>query len=153
MAVPVRGHYEMEAYMNNQTKDQAAVIALIEEQQKKLPEYSTARMVGEQLKGIVMMDQDAAALLAEDLRVKGKGIADAEKKVKARADEIHKTQKGNGVAVPPWEAEDILRQFYGLPERRWGPGKENNSSGPSAQLPAKKAEPERVKVIDLTEFF
>lgn len=142
----------MEDCMNSTTKDQATVIALIEAQQKELPEYSPARMVGEQLKGIVVMDPDAAALLAEDLRVKGKGLADAEKKIKARADEIHKVQKG-GVAVPPWEAEDILRKFYGLPERAWGPGKENSPTGPSAQLPAKKAEPERGKIIDLSEFF
>ena len=155
--------------MNNQTKDQATVIALIEEQQKELPEYSPARMVGEQLKGIVMMDQDAAALLAEDLRVKGKGIADAEKKVKALADEREKVRKkekgGNGGAcVMPWEAEDILREFYGLPPRTWGPGKEQGPEGANSTAfggpppldrggSGKQPKPGAGKVIDLTDFF
>lgn len=139
--------------MHNTTKDQEAVIALIEAQQKDLPEYSTARMVGEQLKGIVMMDPEAAELLAHDLRKKGMEIRDAERKIKARADEIHKTQKGNGVAVPPWEAEDILRKFYGLPERTWGPGKVNPDSSPSALPPRRMTEEKAAEVINLTDFF
>lgn len=139
--------------MRNTTKDQETVIALIEAQQKGLPEYSPARMVGEQLKGIVMMDPDAAELLAQDLRKKGMGILEAEKKIKARADEIHKTQKGNGVAVPPWEAEDILRKFYGLPERRWGPGKVNPDSSTSAPPPLRMTEEKAAEVISLDDFF
>ena len=104
---------------------QARVVALIEKKQCEYVEYSPARMVGEQLKEIVFAEPASAELLEQDLQKKGMGLADAEKKIRARADEIHKNMKGRGgVAVPPWEAEDILRKFYGLPERTWGPGKE-----------------------------
>ena len=146
------------------TDKQLEAIRLIEEQQQELPKWSPVRMAGEQLKGIASMDPDAAELLAEDLRVKGKGIADAEKQIKKRADEYekerHATVKGSGaVCVMPWEAEDILREFYGLAPRTWGPGKEGatdrgaTSSGPSGHLPLKGKDSERGKVIDLTDFF
>ena len=122
---------QMEVTMN---ETQARVIAMIEEQKAKLPEWHPARMVGEHLKQIARDDPDDAALLAEDLRVKGKGIEDAEKKIKARADELEKVRRkekgGNGgVAVMPWEAEDILRKFYGLRERSWEPGGERTATG------------------------
>lgn len=145
----------------NETQKRA--VALIEEQQDKLPAYAPARMAGEQLKAIAIMDPDAAELLAEDLRVKGKGIEDAEKKIKARADKIHKTAKG-GVAVPPWEAEDILREFYGLAPRTWGPGKEQGPGGdPSTACGGPpplgrggfggQTNAGTGKVVDLTDFF
>ena len=145
---------------------QARVIAMIEEQQAKLPEWHPARMVGEHLKQIARDDPDDAALLAEDLRAKGKGIEDAEKQIKARADELEKVRKkekgGNGaVAVMPWDAEDILRKFYGLRERSWGPGKEAAEPGdgrtdchglrPRNDRNEGKA-PERGKLFDLADF-
>lgn len=148
---------------------QLEAIRLIEEQQQELPEWSPARMAGEQLKGIASMDPEAAELLAEDLRVKGKGIVDAEKQIKKRADEYekerHATVKGSGaVCVQPWVAEDILREFYGLPPRTWGPGKEQgpegaNSTAFGAPPPldrggsGKQPKPGAGKVIDLTDFF
>ena len=130
------------------------VNALIGEQQEKLPKYHPAQMVGEHLKQIAREDPHCAELLAEDLRVSGKGITDAEKQIKARADELEKIRRkeqgGNGgVGVMPWEAEDILRQFYGLPERTWGPDKED-----TAPTTAAKSSPqgEKGKIIDILDF-
>ena len=45
-------------------------------------------------------------------------LTEAEKKIRAWADEQHhKMRTENCVAVPPNVAEKILREFYGLPER------------------------------------
>ena len=44
-------------------------------------------------------------------------LPNAEKEIKAFADKRHKEIGGNCVGVAPWEAEDVLRKFYGLPER------------------------------------
>lgn len=139
---------------------QKHVLGLIESLQKSCPEYSPARMVGEQLKGIALAETESAELLDQDLQKKGMGLADAEKLIRARADEIHKTVKGNCVAVPPWEAEDILRKFYGLRERSRGPGKEpedrdTTSSGPSGSLPLKGKASQgegKGKLLDLADF-
>lgn len=131
---------------------QARVIALIEKKQCEYVEYSTVRMVGEQLKEIALAEPASAELLEQDLQKKGMGLADAEKKIKARADEIHKNMKGGGgVAVPPWEAEDILRKFYGLQARSRGPGKEKTSSA-APQRPAQN-DGTKGKLIDLADFF
>ena len=84
-------------------------------QQAKVVNRSAAWMVAEQLKDICRREPESAALIAKDLSVGGMGIVDAEKKIKAFADS-HKT--GNFSCVTPAEAEDILREFYGLPERK-----------------------------------
>ncbi len=137
---------------------QEKAIQAIQAQQVKLGEYSPARTVAEHLKAICRADPKCAEILLEDLRVTGKGIVDAEKQIKARADEIHKRMHGP-VSVPPWEAEDILRKFYGLPERCWGPGKEGEeeqdgtSCGPSGHLSLKGEVQKSGKIIDLADFF
>ena len=136
------------------TDKQEKAIAAIEAQQAKLGEYSPARMVGEQLKEICRAEPASAELLEQDLQKKGMGLTDAEKKIRARADEIHKNLKGRGgVAVPPWEAEDILRKFYGLKDRSRGPGKEEAILHPSpAATPSPQGEGSG-KIIDLADFF
>lgn len=88
------------------------VITEIEKQQKG-KEQTAPWMVGEQLKDIVRWEPISAELLAKDLTVSGMGIADAEKKIKDYAD---KHRKGTCAVVPPNVAEDILREFYGLPK-------------------------------------
>ena len=55
--------------------------------------------------------------------------------IKALADERHKTVKGNGAGVSPMEAEEIIRKFYGLPER--GAAQQKAAEG----------------VIDIADFF
>ena len=87
-------------------------IELIEQQQKKLEQNSAAWVVGEQLKDICRSEPASAALLENDLDKKGMDIADAEKQVRAYAD-THRY--GNFAFVSPKVAEDILREFYGLP--------------------------------------
>ena len=94
---------------------------------------------GEQLKDILREEPALAELVAQDLEKKDMSIAACERKIKARADEIHKTAKGSGVAVSPWEADGIIRKFYGLPER---------GEKPQPAAPQKQG-----GVIDLADFF
>lgn len=89
-------------------------VDLIEKQQKKVRERSAQWMVGEQLKDICRAEPMSAELLARDLEIEKMSIVEAEKKIKAFADG-HKA--GNTSCVPPVEADRILREFYGLPER------------------------------------
>ena len=87
-------------------------IKRIEEQQAKLKEGSPAWMVGEQLKDICRREPKSAELIAQDLQVEEMNLAAAEKKIKKWADG-HKT--GNFACVTPKKADEILREFYGLP--------------------------------------
>ena len=107
-------------------------IAAIEGQQPK--ERSAVWMVGEQLKDMVRGNESAAEILLTDLREnKEMTLAAAEKKIAERA---KKNKVGNCGCVTPAEAEDILREFFGLPGRE-----EEN--------PRRK---EERKVVDLADF-
>ena len=117
--------------MNYQTE----AIRAIEAQQAKVTARSPQWMVGEQLKDICRREPRSAELLAQDLKVEAMSITAAEKKIKAFADG-HKT--GNFSCVTPMEADNILREFYGLPE-------------PSVAPPPAADPPER-KIIDLSDF-
>lgn len=91
-------------------------------------------MVGEQLKDMIRGDEAAAALLLADLtQNKDMTLAAAEKKIAERA---KKNKVGSCGCVTPAEAEDILREFFGLPAR-----------GAAAEPKA-----ERRKVVDLADF-
>lgn len=90
------------------TTAQKAAIAAIESQQPK--NRGTVWCCGEQLKEICRREADSAALILEDVTQTGHGIADAEKKIREWA-------RGNGNAASPYEAEEVLRKFYGLKER------------------------------------
>lgn len=115
-------------------------IRRIEEQQPK--EQTTVWGVGEQLKDILRGEPHLAEIVLQDLENKSMSLTECEKKIKARADEIHKTANGTGVCVTPMEAEGIIRRFYGLPERgeriATAPGAPRNDGG---------------EVIDLADFF
>ena len=111
-------------------------LAAIERQQPK--EHTTVWGVGEQLKEILYYEPQLAGLVLADIGKKGMGLADCEKQIKARADEIHKTAKGSGVCVTPMEAEGIIRKFYGLPEK-------------SSEIRVQRSE--RAEVIELADFF
>lgn len=108
-------------------------IKKLREQQANVQARSPQWMVAEQLIDICRNEPKSAELIAKDLDVKEMSITEAEKKIKAFADE-HKT--GGFSCVTPAEADDILRKFYGLPER----GAENEDSAPAD------------KVIDLMDF-
>ncbi|OUN08428.1 MULTISPECIES: hypothetical protein [unclassified Flavonifractor] len=89
-------------------------IRKLREQQSKVKERSPQWMVAEQLIDLVRAEPRCAEILAQDLEVEAMSITEAEKKIKAYADG-HKT--GNFACVMPGEADRILREFYGLPER------------------------------------
>ena len=78
-------------------------------------EYTPVWGVGQQLKDILRADHTLEEIVDKDLEVKGMALADCEKEIKARADEISKAQKLKQVCIPPQEAEKIIREFYGLP--------------------------------------
>lgn len=86
-------------------------IQKLEQQQSTVKERSAPWMVAEQLKDICRQEPDSAELIAQDLENPEMGIVQAEKKIKAFAD-AHKT--GSFSCVTPSEAEEILREFYGL---------------------------------------
>lgn len=111
------------------------VIEKIEAQQGKVKEGSAPWVVGEQLKEICEREPESAALLDKDLDVEEMSIVNAEKKIKAYADK-HKT--GNFSYVSPQKAEEILREFYGLP----GKDAKNTST----------KEKKTTGVIDLNDF-
>ena len=107
-------------------------IAAIEGQQPK--ERSAVWMVGEQLKDMVRGNESTAEILLTGLREnKEMTLAAAEKKIAERA---KKNKVGNCGCVTPAEAEDILREFFGLPER-------GTAAAPQT---------ERRKVVDLADF-
>lgn len=87
--------------------------AKIAEQQKGNQQYSVIYQLGEQLKEICM-DARCAQLVAEDLENKSMSLKELEKKIAAFAS-AHKS--GNCGCCPPGEADRIIREFYGLPER------------------------------------
>lgn len=91
---------------------QEKAIAAIEAQQAKLEEDSTPWVVGEQLKDICRTEPCSAELIARDLEVEEMSIVAAEKKIKAFADG---RKKGNSSGVSGRKADQILREFYGLP--------------------------------------
>ena len=90
------------------------VYEMIEAQQKG-KENTAPWMVGEQLKDICRTDPTCEQIVAEDLKQEGMGLEACEKQIKAWADK--QKRKGNCVCVIPSVAEDIIRKFYGLPER------------------------------------
>ena len=65
-------------------------------------------VLGEQIKDIARADEYAARLIGEE--IEHRGILACEKEIAAFA-------KKHGGAVTNDEAEDIIRRFYGLPDR------------------------------------
>ena len=121
-------------------------IAAIEEQQAGVKARSAQWMLGEQLKDICRHEPGCAELIVEDLQVKEMSITEAEKKIKAFAD---KNKTGNFACVTPMEADRILREFYGLPERFQDGGAPDR--GEESQETESRNRGER-KVLDLADF-
>lgn len=128
---------------------------LVRAQQAALKPYDAAHQVGEQLLDLARADARCAELLASDLETAGMSIRDAEKKIKARADEIHKETHASAVCVPVREAYAILAKFYYLPE-----GCQNVLAAVAAGAPVEavkadeggQAEAEDDALIDLDAF-
>lgn len=92
-----------------------SVFEIIEAQQKGI-EGSPAWTVGEQLKEICAGDPHCAELVEKDLEDPAMNLAAAERQIKAWADTQRKGK--SCVCVPPNKAEEIIRKFYGLPDRK-----------------------------------
>ncbi len=105
------------------------------EAQRKGHENSPVWMVGQQLLDIAAREPKSLELLKSDLAVKEMSLAEAEKKINAWAD---KHKEGSCVCVPPHVAEEILREFYGLPKPSEAP---------------EDTEPAEGEYIDLDSFF
>lgn len=74
-------------------------------------ERTAVWMAGEQLKDMIRNDARAQEIVSQDLDIPEMSLAECEKKIKAYADS-HKT--GNFACVTPIEAENIIREFYGI---------------------------------------
>ncbi len=85
-------------------------------QQQKGHENKPRFMIGEQLKEIAAREPRSAELLERDLQIKEMTLEAAEKKLQEYADKNHGNAKS--FCITPLVAERILRDFYGLPQRR-----------------------------------
>lgn len=127
-------------------------IRKIEEQQPKA--HTTVWGVGEQLKDLLRAEPGLAELVCQDLENKSMSIAACERKIKARADEIHAGARGGSVCVTPMEAEGIIRAFYGLPELPGASPRPTGEGGmPGASPRPTGAGTRAAEVIDLADFF
>lgn len=97
------------------------VIDRITEQQEGLSEADTVFGVGEQLKDICRESAEIAELVFQDLKNPEMSIKNAEAKIHAKANELHKQNKGKQICVTPHIADKILRDFYGLPSKGEAP--------------------------------
>lgn len=135
---------------------QEDVRAEIKAQMEKVDEYSPAYTVGLQLMDILEeLPEAAAEVVLADLRGKGMTIADCEKKIKAKADEIHKKRGGN-VSIGPHVADKIIREFYGIAEFEPQDGRQEmrlaDTPDPEAE-PEKEPKPAKGLAIRLEDFF
>ena len=132
------------------------VRAEIKAQMEKVDEYSPAYTVGLQLMDILdELPEAASEVVLADLSGKGMTIADCEKKIKAKADEIHKKRGGN-VAIPPHIAEGIIREFYGIAEFEMQPARMEprlDAAPTPAAEPEKEPKPAKGLAIRLEDFF
>lgn len=117
---------------------QKMAIAAIEKQQEGRKK-DAAWMVGEQLKDICRREAHSAEIVLEDLGNKQMAITEAEKKIAERA---RKNRQGNCGCVTPWEAEEIIREFYGL-----GAATEDVPADEEDQRPSRDG-----KILDLADF-
>lgn len=73
-------------------------------------------MIGEQLKEMAEGDDKVTELLIQDLQAANMKLSDAAKELQKYSDENR--GKAKCFCITPKVAEDILRKFYGLPERK-----------------------------------
>lgn len=128
-------------------------VAAITAQQKGLKQGSPAWCVGEQLKDMCRSIPGAAELVAQDLTVKEMGIVEAEKKIRAAADEYHKKNGGAVGFVSPMEADRILREFYGISGQAAPVQEQEEREAVKASEPVVEAGDGDSGVIDLDAFF
>lgn len=117
------------------------------EAQRNGKEFTDVWMVGQQLMDILRSDPSLEEIVDKDLDVAEMDLVHCAKKIKARADEIHKQSKINCVCITPDMAEGIIREFYGLPAG-------GTASGPSAQEehPPAPTMAETADILDFEDF-
>lgn len=111
---------------------------LIAEQQKG-HENDPIFMIGEQLKEIAESEPFSSELLEKDLAVDGMKLADVAKRFEEYAAKNRKGAKC--FCITPKVAEQIIRDFYGLP-----------SAEDKAEKPAAAPKPAEPDYIDLSSF-
>lgn len=92
-------------------------IELIEAQQKG-KEGTPAYMVGEQLKDICRSEPASADLVEKDLAIESMSLAAAAGKIKAHADELHKSRRGTASASPRMWRRESSGNFTDCPVLR-----------------------------------
>lgn len=108
--------------------------------QQGTDEFSPVFMVGEQLRDMIRGNHEWEDIVDKDLDVAEMSLERAEQQIH---DWANKHRNGrNSVCVPPKVADDILRKFYGLPERDAA----EKVQTASVQAPA-------ATIIDLDDFF
>lgn len=117
---------------------------LIAEQQRG-HEGEPRYMIGEQLKEIAEREELSAELLERDLEIGEMSLEAAEKRFEKYADENH--GKAKVFCITPVVAEQILREFYGLPKK---PEKKEADAGYTAS--EKRSEDNAAGYIDLSSF-
>lgn len=115
---------------------------MITAQQAKHRQGSAPWCVGEQLKDILRAQPEAADLVAKDLEQNGMGLADCEKKIAAFANDH---RQGSVGFCGPADADRIIREFYGMPER-------SKTPSPIAPAGTQAAASTRRKIIRLEDF-
>lgn len=89
-----------------------SVIAAITDQQPS--QHNDIWMVGEQLKELLRAESQWSEMVARDLENKEQSLEAVAKKIRAQA---QKNKVGSCGCVTPAEAEKIIRETYGIPER------------------------------------
>lgn len=120
------------------------VFEMIEAQQGE--ENTAVWMVGQQLKDICRSDPHCAEIVAQDLGQPNMSLAECEKKIKAKADEIQKKTKKKCVCITTNVAEQIIREFYGLPE-----GQATQTPPPVFPNPSTPMEEDKLGILDLDD--
>ena len=93
-----------------------SVIAAITKQQPS--QRTDVWMVGEQLKELLQAEPQWADMVERDLENKEQSLEAVAKKIRELA---KKNKVGNCGCVTPAEAEKIIRETYGIPERGAAP--------------------------------
>lgn len=88
---------------------------LIEKQQSG-KDNTPAFVIGLHLIDMMKQDSRIEQILAEDLQNPDMSLEKCAAKLKAAADEKHSKTKSSCIVITPTEAEQIIRQFYGLPD-------------------------------------
>lgn len=98
--------------------------------QQKGHENEPLFMIGEQLKEIAEREPISRELITRDLQIPEMNLSAAAAMFQKYSDDNHKNARC--FCITPAKAEELLRKFYGLPERETAQGEsagEDNSSG------------------------